>query len=215
MNEYYPFENPPLPYDYDALEPYIDTETMQLHHDRHQQAMVLQLNNTLKNYPKLQTLSLTELLSHPENLPEPARKPVIAYGGGMFNHIFYFEGMTNSMARSQAKALYPAILQDFGTVENLFSQFKRKALSVFGSGYAWLVVNSDKKLQIITEPNQNPPLMQGYCPIAGIDVWEHAYYLKRFNDRAAYIEDWFHVVSWDRADELYKECMKDGEVKGE
>ena len=213
MNEHYPFVNPPLPYAYDALEPYIDTQTMYLHHDRHLQRYVAELNTILRDYPELQNMSLPELISHPENLPEEVRQAIINYGGGVYNHILYFNGMTNSMNRSQAEALYPALIQSFGTLEEFFNEFKRKALSVFGSGFAWLVVAPDGSLQIVTTPNQNTPLTDGYCIVAGIDVWEHAYYLKRFNDRAAYIEDWFHVVNWEMADELYKQCMNAVETR--
>lgn len=207
MNEHYPFVNPPLPYAYDALEPYIDTQTMYLHHDRHLQRYVVELNTILRNYPELQNLSLPELISNPENLPEEIRQGIINYGGGVYNHILYFNGMTNALNRSQAETLYPAIVRDFGTLEEFFNEYKRKALSVFGSGFAWLVVAPDGSLEIVTTRNQDTPLADGYCVVTGMDVWEHAYYLKRFNDRAAYIEDWFHVVNWEMADELYKQCM--------
>ncbi len=207
MNEHYPFVNLPLPYPYDALEPYIDTQTMYLHHDRLQQRYVANLNAILRNYPELQNMSLEELLSNPESLPEAARQGIINNGGGVYNHIIYFAGMTNSMTRTQAEILYPAIMQSFGTVEQFFDEFKRYALSVFGSGYAWLVVDANGALNFVTTPNQNTPISNGLCVVAGIDVWEHAYFLKRFNDRAAYIEDWFHVVSWESADERYKHCI--------
>ncbi|ADL05464.1 superoxide dismutase [Lacrimispora saccharolytica] len=207
MNEHYPFVNPPLPYAYDALEPYIDTQTMYLHHDRLQQRYVVNLNIILKDYPQLQSLSLEELISDPESLPAEVRQGIINNAGGVYNHIIYFSGMTNSMTRSQADELYPAIQQDFGSVEQFFDEFKKYALSVFGSGYAWLVLDSNGRLRFVTTANQNSPVTDGFCVIAGIDVWEHAYFLKRFNDRAAYIEDWFHVVSWEAADERYKACM--------
>ncbi|WP_024345035.1 superoxide dismutase [Lacrimispora indolis] len=207
MNEHYPFVNLPLPYPYDALEPYIDTQTMYLHHDRLQQRYVANLNAILRDYPQLQNMTLEELLSNPESLPEEARQGIINNGGGVYNHIIYFAGMTNSMTRSQAETLFPAIVESFGTVEQFFDEFKRYAMSVFGSGYAWLVVDSNGTLSFVTTPNQNSPISNGLCVIAGIDVWEHAYFLKRFNDRAAYIEDWFHVVSWEAADERYKLCI--------
>ncbi|MEY8355947.1 superoxide dismutase [Lachnospiraceae bacterium 54-53] len=207
MNEHYPFVNPPLPYAYDALEPYIDTQTMYLHHDRHLQRYVLNLNTILRDYPELQNMSLEELLTNLDSLPPEIRQSIIDNGGGVYNHIIYFNGMTNSMERSQAQTLYPAIVQEFGTAENFFDEFKRYALSVFGSGYAWLVVDPGGRLSIVTSPNQNSPISDNLCIIAGIDVWEHAYYLKRFNDRAAYIEDWFHVVSWQEADARYRTCI--------
>ncbi len=207
MNEHYPFVNLPLPYPYDALEPYIDTQTMYLHHDRLQQRYVANLNAILRDYPQLQNMTLEELLSNPESLPEEARQGIINNGGGVYNHIIYFAGMTNSMTRSQAETLFPAIVESFGTVEQFFDEFKRYAMSVFGSGYAWLVVDPNGTLSFVTTPNQNSPISNGLCVIAGIDVWEHAYFLKRFNDRAAYIEDWFHVVSWEAADERYIACI--------
>ena len=180
---------------------------MYLHHDRLQQRYVVNLNIILKDYPQLQSLSLEELISDPESLPAEVRQGIINNAGGVYNHIIYFSGMTNSMTRSQADELYPAIQQDFGSVEQFFDEFKKYALSVFGSGYAWLVLDSNGRLRFVTTANQNSPVTDGFCVIAGIDVWEHAYFLKRFNDRAAYIEDWFHVVSWEAADERYKACM--------
>lgn len=208
MNEHFPFVNAPLPYKYDALEPYITTQTLYLHHDRIQQKNVQMLNEIINDYPWLQNKSLEELLSDPDSLPEEIRQSILDYGGGVYSHIIYFNGMTNSMTRFQADALYPAILRDFGNVENLFSEFKKAALSVFGSGNAWLTVDQDGRLMIVTAPDQDTPLSQNLCPIAVIDVWEHAYYLKNYNDRSAYIEDWFHVVSWEMADELYKKCLQ-------
>ncbi|SEU06588.1 superoxide dismutase, Fe-Mn family [Lacrimispora sphenoides] len=207
MNEHYPFVNLPLPYPYDALEPYIDTQTMYLHHDRLQQRYVANLNGILSNYPQLQNKSLEDLLSDTESLPSEVRQSIINNAGGVYNHTIYFFGMTNSMTRTQAEVLYPAIVQYFGTVEQFFDEFKRYALAIFGSGYAWLVVDSNGVLKLVTTPNQNSPISDGLCVIAGIDCWEHAYFLKRFNDRAAYIEDWFHVVSWEAADERYKACI--------
>ena len=207
MNEHYPFVNLPLPYPYDALEPYIDTQTMYLHHDRLQQRYVANLNAILSNYPQLQNKSLEDLLSNTESLPSEVRQGIINNAGGVYNHTIYFFGMTNSMTRTQAEVLYPAIMQYFGTIEQFFDEFKKYALAIFGSGYAWLVVDSNGALKIVTTPNQNSPISDGLCVVAGIDCWEHAYFLKRFNDRAAYIEDWFHVVSWEAADERYKACV--------
>ena len=203
MNEHYPFVNPPLPYAYDALEPYIDEKTMHLHHDRHLQTYVDNLNNTLKEYPELQGLSLTALLANINELPEGARRSVRNNGGGVYNHIFYFDGMSNAETRSNAGPLYYAIEDAFGSYEKFYDAFKESTLSVFGSGYAWLVVDQDGKLTIITSANQDTPVAVNAAPILGIDVWEHAYYLKHYNERAAYIDDWFQVVDWERAAMLY------------
>ncbi len=207
MNEHYPFVNPPLPYAYDALEPYIDTKTMHLHHDRHLQTYVDNLNSALKDYPELHSWSLEQLIYNADRLPASIRQSVINNGGGVYNHIFYFNGMSNSETRSQAGILYNAIVRDFGSVEKFYDAFKKQALSVFGSGYAWLVVDQNGKLKIVTSANQDTPIAQNLCPVAGIDVWEHAYYLKHYNERAAYIDDWFNVVNWERSGELYKNCV--------
>lgn len=206
MNEHYPFVNPPLPYAYDALEPYIDTKTMHLHHDRHLQTYVDKLNSTLKDYPELHSWSLEQLIYNADRLPAAIRQSVINNGGGVYNHIFYFNGMSNSQTRWQAGMLYNAIVRDFGSVETFYDEFKQQALSVFGSGYAWLVVDQNGKLKIVTSANQDTPIVQNLCPVAVIDVWEHAYYLKHYNERAAYIDDWFNVANWERAGELYMSC---------
>lgn len=207
MNEHYPFVNPPLPYDYDALEPFIDTKTMHLHHDRHLQTYVNNLNHTLKDYPELQSWSLEQLIYNADQLPAAIQKSVKNNGGGVYNHIFYFNGMTNSESRSQAGMLYPAIVRDFGSIETFYDRFKKQALSVFGSGYAWLVADQNGRLRIITSANQDTPIVQNLCPVAAIDVWEHAYYLKHYNERAAYIDDWFNVADWQHACELYQNCI--------
>jgi Fe-Mn family superoxide dismutase len=213
MNEFYPFVNPPLPYVYDALEPYIDTQTMHLHHDRHLQTYVNNLNSALKNYPELQTWSLEQLLYHADRLPAAIRQSVINNGGGVYNHIFYFDGMSDSKTRSQAGILYHAIVRDFVSVGKFYDVFKKQALSVFGSGYAWLVVNQNCKLEIVTLANQDTPIVQDLYPVIVIDVWEHAYYLKHYNARAAYIDDWFKVVNWKYAGERYKNGMENRECK--
>ena len=207
MNEHYPFVNPPLPYPYDALEPYIDTKTMYLHHDRHLQTYVDQLNNAWKNAPEFHNWPLERLLTHTNELPEELRTPVTNNGGGVYNHIFFFNGMSASDTRFQAGNLYYAIVRDFGSVEQFYDEFRKKALSVFGSGYAWLALGPDGKLVIVTSANQDTPIARNFCPIAGIDVWEHAYYLKHYNERVAYIDDWFNVADWERASMLYEECL--------
>ncbi len=206
MNEHYPFVNPPLPYAYDALEPFIDTKTMHLHHDRHLQTYVDNLNKALQDYPALHNRSLEQLLTNIGNLPIEIQIPVKNNGGGVYNHISYFNSMTNSPSRSQAGDLYQAVVRDFGSAEQFIFELKNHALSVFGSGYAWVVADENGKLRIITTANQDTPVTLFLCPIVTIDLWEHAYYLKHYNQRAAYIDDWFGVVNWVYADELYKKC---------
>jgi Fe-Mn family superoxide dismutase len=207
MNEHYPFVNPPLPYAYDALEPYIDTKTMHLHHDRHLQTYVDNLNSALKEHPELHNWSLEQLIYNANSLPAGIRQSVINNGGGVYNHIFYFNGMSNLETHSQAGMLYSAVVQDFGSVEKFYDAFKKQALSVFGSGYAWLAVDQNGKLKILTSANQDTPIVRNLCPVAVVDVWEHAYYLKHYNERAAYIDDWYNVANWERAGELYLNCM--------
>lgn len=206
MNEHYPFENPPLPYAYDSLEPYIDTQTMHLHHDRHLQTYVDNLNKALKDYPALHSWPLNKLLTDAARVPAAIQTPVKNNGGGVYNHIFYFNGLSSSDTRHQAGALYNAIVKDFGSTQQFYMAFKDAALAVFGSGYAWLVTDKTGKLRIIKLANQDTPIAQGLCPIATIDVWEHAYYLKHYNQRAAYIDDWFQVADWSCAGELYRMC---------
>ncbi len=207
MNEHYPFVNPPLPYDYDALEPCIDTKTMCLHHDRHLQAYVDNLNETLKNCPDLQCWSLKKLLCNADCLQKDVQRSVRNNGGGVYNHIFYFNGMSNSETRCQAGMLYYALVADFGSTEAFYMEFEEKAMSVFGSGYAWLVMNQCGKLEIVTTANQDNPIVQNLCPVLTIDVWEHAYYLLHYNERAAYIQNWFQVIDWERANRNYQKCL--------
>jgi Fe-Mn family superoxide dismutase len=180
---------------------------MHLHHDRHLQTYVDNLNKALKDYPQFHNWTLEQLLLNADRLPEAIRKSVINNGGGVYNHIFYFNGMSDAEMRSQAGPLYSAIIKDFGSVEQFYDEFKKQALSVFGSGYAWLTADQNGKLKIVTSANQDTPIVQSLCPIAAIDVWEHAYYLKHYNERAAYIEDWFNVANWKRAGELYQKCL--------
>ena len=207
MNEHYPFENPPLPYAYDALEPYIDTKTMELHHSRHLQAYVDNLNNALKDCPALHKCSLEWLICHLEQLPCHIQKSIRDNSGGVYNHIFYFCGMTGCAAQGPVGALRTAIDRDFCSCEHLKEALKKQAMSVFGSGWAWLTTNQNGRLCMITTPNQDTPIARNLCPILGIDVWEHAYYLKHYNKRGDYIDDWFHVVDWEQADQLYRSAI--------
>jgi len=204
MNKYYPFENPPLPYAYDALEPYIDTKTMELHHDKHLQAYVDNLNKILKN-SKFQNLSLEQLIFNAEELPEDIRVPIRNNAGGVYNHVFYFNGLVNSQTKFPTGNLFQAIDNEFDSFDNFKDEFKKAAMSVFGSGYAWLVKDNGK-LKIMTTPNQNNPIEQGQCPILNIDLWEHAYYLKNYNVRSEYIDNWFNVVNWGTAEKNYNLC---------
>lgn len=202
-NEYYPFTNLPLPYAYDAMEPYIDEKTMRLHHDRHLQTYIDNLNKILKENPGLQKLSLEELILAVPRLPYKVQTDILNNAGGVYNHRFYFDILANPSRRRPGGKLAEAINRDFGGLEEFDKAFKKAALSVFGSGYAWLVSYKDY-LKIVTTPNQNTTLGMGLRPIINIDVWEHAYYLKHYNVRADYIEDWFNIINWEKAEENYQ-----------
>lgn len=210
-NDYYLFINQPLPYDYDALEPYIDSVTMYLHHDRHLQTYIDNLNSLLKANPRLQKLSLKQLIRSASDLPRELGTAISRNAGGVYNHRFFFDGLTPDFSGEPIGMLARAIKNQFGSFKNFKEKFKEAALSVFGSGYVWLVYGRGG-LRIITTANQNTPLTVGVCPIITIDMWEHAYYLKHYNQRSAYIDDWFNVVDWNMAEENYLLCTK-GYVK--
>jgi Fe-Mn family superoxide dismutase len=207
MNDHYKFINMPLPYAYNAMEPYIDEKTMWLHHNRHLQAYIDNLNNTLSKYPQFQNWTLETLLLNVPSLPQDIQLPVKNNGGGVFNHRFYFSNLQNPAPTQPIGMLNDAICFQYGNFQSFKDQFKEAASSVFGSGYAWLVVDASGLLKIITTANQDTPLPLGMCPMLNIDVWEHAYYLKHYNLRADYIEDWFHVVNWDNANNNYIKCF--------
>lgn len=206
MNNYYPFINTPLPYAYDALEPYIDEKTMHLHHDRHLQTYIDNLNAFLEENPALQRYSLEEFLTLWRRLPCHLQAPLRNNAGGVYNHRFYFDGMRPCRREDPHPAgdscLFREMARQFGSPENFKTQFKEAALSVFGSGYAWLVSDSGR-LKIVTSANQDIPGQHSRTLLLNIDVWEHAYYLKHYNLRAAYIDDWFRVVNWEKAGERY------------
>ena len=205
--QHYEFRLIPLPYDYSALEPYIDTLTMQLHHDRHLKTYVDNLNSALKDYPEYQTWSLEKLIKNANWLPESIRTTVKNNAGGVYNHNLFFANMTNNKDVRLSESLENKINETFGDYDKFKDQFKKEALSVFGSGYAWLVLDKNGNLKIIKTANQDTPLTLDMCPIMVIDVWEHAYYLKHYNVRADYINDWFNVVDLDKASKNYAGCL--------
>ncbi|MEA5011795.1 MAG: superoxide dismutase [Angelakisella sp.] len=209
MNEHYPFVNMPLPYDYDALEPYIDTKTMHLHHDKHLQSYVDNLNNAVKERPGLQMLTLPQLIQTAGRLPVKLGTAVAHNAGGVYNHQFYFEGLTPDKEDEPARILMREIDKTWDSFEQFVKEMNAAAMSVFGSGYAWLVLDANGRLRIITTANQETPLTMGLCPILNVDVWEHAYYLKHYNKRADYLADWLQVVNWPKAEERYLYCWRD------
>lgn len=188
---------PPLPYDYNALEPHIDETTMRIHHDKHHGAYVTNLNAALEKHPNLQGKSIENLLRDITTVPDEIRTAVRNNGGGHANHAMFWEIMKPGGARQPGGRLLDAISGAFGSFESFKEQFAKAAMGRFGSGWAWLVVPSDGKLAIESTANQDSPLMDGKVPVFGLDVWEHAYYLKYQNRRADYVGAWWNVVNWN------------------
>ena len=190
-----PFELPPLPYDYSALEPHIDTETMHLHHDKHHAAYVNNLNKAIEKFPALKNKSLTDLLKNLDQVPTEIRTTVRNNAGGHYNHSMYWMTMSPKGGGQPTGKLATAIQQSFGGFEQFKTAFEEAGASRFGSGWVWLVKSNSGKLVITTTPNQDAPLAEG-TPVLGNDVWEHAYYLKYRNRRPEYQKAWWNVVNW-------------------
>lgn len=205
----YPYELPPLGYAYNALEPYIDTETMKIHHDAHHKAYVDNLNNALKDNQKLQNKSLDWLLKNLDKIQDTkTRTAVRNNGGGHWNHSFFWKVMGPKSSSTPKKLVLAAIKDAFCSFEKFKELFNTEAKKVFGSGWAWVCVNSDGKLVIMSTSNQDSPISQELKPILGLDVWEHAYYLKYQNKRPDYMSAWWHVINWDQVEENYKQTTK-------
>ena len=191
-----PFTLPPLPYAYDALEPYIDAETMHLHHDKHHQAYVNNLNAAVAAHPELAGKSVDELVANLSTWPDSARTAVRNQGGGHANHSLLWQTLGKGSAAPTGE-LAKSINTAFGSFATFQDKLTAAAMSVFGSGWAWLVKLPDGTLAIEPNPNQDSPLTQGHKPLLAVDVWEHAYYLKYQNRRADYVKAFFQVVNWD------------------
>lgn len=196
------YQLPKLPYGYDALEPYIDVETMHLHHEKHHNTYVTNLNAAIEKHPELGSKSIEELIADIDALPEDIRTAVRNNGGGHANHTFFWEIMAPKAGGEPVGELKTAIDEAFGSFTDFKAKFKAAATTRFGSGWAWLVLK-DGKLEIISTPNQDSPLMEGLTPILGLDVWEHAYYLNYRNVRPDYVDAFWNVVNWDKVNELY------------
>ncbi len=198
---------PPLLYGFDALEPYIDKETMRIHYTKHHQAYVNKLNAALKEYPEVSKKPLEYLLTHTNEIPEAIRTAVINNGGGHWNHSFFWQCMTPESTKpvGVSKEL---IEKQFGSFEEFKKEFNRAALSVFGSGWAWLVLDKKGSLKVIATANQDSPLTLGLIPLLTLDVWEHAYYLKYQNRRVDYSDAWWHVVNWEQVEKNYQQSEK-------
>jgi superoxide dismutase, Fe-Mn family len=198
------YELPPLPYPFAALEPHIDAKTMEIHHDKHHQAYITNANNALKDYPELAAKPVEELLANLSAVPEAIRTPVRNNAGGHANHSFFWKILGPNAGGSPKGKLAEAINSTFGS----FDQFKEKLQAAgagrFGSGWAWLVVNKEGKLEITSTPNQDTPISDGLKPILGVDVWEHAYYLLYQNRRPDYLKAFWNVVNWDEVQKHYE-----------
>jgi superoxide dismutase, Fe-Mn family len=199
---------PPLPYDYAALEPHIDAKTMEIHYTKHHQTYITNLNNAIKDHPELQGKTIEDLISHVDAVPEAIRAAVRNNGGGHANHSLFWQLMKAGGGGEPSGALAQAITADLGGFPAFKETFGKAGLTRFGSGWAWLIVGKDRKLAVTSTPNQDSPIMDGLTPLLGLDVWEHAYYLKYQNRRADYIAAWWNTVNWDEIGRRYSAAKK-------
>ncbi|MGQ9495396.1 MAG: superoxide dismutase [Thermoanaerobaculaceae bacterium] len=197
---------PPLPYAYDALEPYIDTQTMQIHHTKHHQGYIDNLNKALTG-SEVASWPLEQLIRNLHQVPETIRTQVRNHGGGHLNHSLFWNMLTPNAPATPEGDLAQAINATFGSFESFKEKFTAASLALFGSGWAWLVLSPSKSLEISTTPNQDNPLTNNFTPILGLDLWEHAYYLKYQNRRADYIQAFFHVINWGHVNQLFKQAL--------
>ncbi|HET7600286.1 MAG TPA: superoxide dismutase [Gemmatimonadales bacterium] len=202
------FSVPPLPYEYNALEPYIDEQTMRLHHDKHHAAYVNNLNTALEGQPALQGKSIEELLRNLAAVPENIRTAVRNNGGGHFNHSMFWEIMRPGGPKEPGGALAAAIGKAFGGVSQFKEQFTKACLGRFGSGWGWLTLDRGGGLAIESTPNQDSPIMDGKTAVLGCDVWEHAYYLKYQNRRPDYVAAWWNVVNWTEVGRRFEQAAR-------
>lgn len=204
----YPYTLPALAYPYGALEPYIDEQTMHLHHDKHHQAYIDHANEAVGKYPELQRADLVTLLVRLGELPADVRLSLQSNGGGHLNHALYWEYMTPGGGGEPQGKLAQAIAKAFGGFAQFKEKFNDAAINRSGSGWAWLCVTATGDLEASSTENQETPLSNGQLPILGLDVWEHAYYLKYHNKRADYIAHWWHVVNWKRIQERFEALVR-------
>ncbi len=196
-------ELPPLPYSFDALEPHIDAKTMEIHHDKHHATYVNKLNEALGKAPELQSLGVEELLRGIDRVPEAIRTAVKNHGGGHANHTLFWEVMGANGGGTPSGALAQALDSDLGGFDAFKEKLTNAATNQFGSGWGWLVV-SGGHLEVVAKPNQDSPLMEGKTPILGVDVWEHAYYLKYQNRRPDYLTAWWNTINWQAVEQRYQ-----------
>ncbi|TVR29397.1 MAG: superoxide dismutase [Spirochaetaceae bacterium] len=196
------FTTPELPYAYNALEPYIDEQTMRIHHDKHHVAYTTKLNAAVEG-SEYESREAEKLVAEWQKLPQNIQGAVRNHGGGHVNHALFWQILKKNEGGKPSGPLAAGIDKAFGSFDEFKKQFSAAAAGRFGSGWAWLVVNSDGELEITSTPNQDNPISEGKTPILGLDVWEHAYYLKYQNKRPDYIEAFFNVINWDKVAELY------------
>lgn len=202
-DETYPFSLPPLPYAHDALDRSIDAQTMEIHHGRHHQGYVNNLNAALEDHPSLQTLTLGELVANWRGLSPQVRTALRNHGGGHLNHALFWPALSPDGGGAPVGTLGQAIKEQWGTMDAFRNAFSGATGSVFGSGWGWLAVNASGTLEVVTTPNQDNPLSMGMMPILGLDVWEHAYYLRYQNRRGDYIQAFWDVVDWEECQRRY------------
>jgi Fe-Mn family superoxide dismutase len=199
------FEVPALPYAFDALEPHVDAKTMEIHHDKHHAAYVSKLNAALEGHEGLQKKKIEEILKDINSVPEGIRTAVRNHGGGHANHSLFWEVMGPGGGGQPGGAVGQAIQEAFGSFDSLMEKVNNAATNQFGSGWGWLVL-ADGKLDVIARPNQDSPLMEGKTPILGVDVWEHAYYLKYQNRRPDYLSAWWNTVNWAAVEQRFSQA---------
>jgi len=204
----YPFKLPELGYAYNALEPHIDAQTMEIHHTKHHQAYVNNLNAALEKHAAFQKKEVTDLLSALTDLPQEIQTAVRNNGGGHLNHSLFWQWMKPGGSREPRGKLLDAIKTAFTSMDAFKEQFTQAAMTRFGSGWAWLVVDRAGKLKVYSTANQDAPVMDHNTPVLGVDVWEHAYYLKYQNRRADYLKAWWNVVNWDAVAQSYEQATR-------
>jgi Fe-Mn family superoxide dismutase len=201
------FELPALPYSYDALEPFISSNIQHLHHDKHHQTYVDNLNKAVQKYPEWESRTIEDIIKNYQQAPEDIRTVLRNHGGGHYNHSMFWQMMSQKKDQMPEGNLVDRINEQFGNYETFKKQFSEQAVKVFGSGWEWLVLDNGK-LALMSTPNQDSPLTQGKIPLLGIDVWEHAYYLQYYNKRPDYVDAWWHVANWEEANRRFQEATR-------
>lgn len=207
MQNTYPFSMIPLPYAYNALEPYIEQQVLEVHYNRNYKAYVENLNATLTGYPEFYDWTLENLLVNLNHLPSSIHEGVRNNGGGVYNHELYFNSMTPASNSFPSNTLSMVIKKSFGSMEWFLDILRTTATKVFGSGYAWLVITPSRDLAVVMTKNQDTPLMAGLTPLLALDVWEHAYFLQYLNMRKDYVNAWFHLINWDNVEKNYQHAI--------